>query len=148
MINTYQQLVRKTIPLTEYMDWQIKALSPMKIHCAIKLEPNINIHGTAFAGSIYASAMATGWTLMKCWYDSNQYQAELVAAEANIKYLLPVTEDFACFAEINAENEALVKLTSRLEQNRTCGFPVSIEIKCHDQLCAILDVNFVFKCQK
>ncbi len=146
MQNTYQELVRETIPLTQYMDWQIKTLSPMQIHSQTMLAPNINIHGTAFAGSIYAAAMATGWTLMKCWYDSNQYQAELVAAEANIKYLRPVTSDFECLAQITPESDALRKLISRLEQNRSCGFPVKIEIICQNQLCAILEVSFVFKC--
>ena len=118
----------------------------MQIQCETKLEPNINIHGTAFAGSIYAAGMATGWTLMKCWYDANQYEAELVAAEANIKYLKPVQGDFQSTSKIPAESEALKKLISRLKQNRSCGFPVKVEIACGNQLCAILEVNFVFKC--
>lgn len=146
MRQKYQSMVNETIPVSQYMQWKIKELTPFKILTETKLAPNINIHGTAFAGSIYSAAMATGWTLLKCWYDSYQYKTELVAAEANIKYLSPVPEDFLCTAELSKSSNNYQHLTERMKQQKSCGFPLAVKISCQSSVCAILNVQFVFKC--
>lgn len=146
LIEKYQRTVTSTIPLTDYMQWRIVRLDPWQIQTNIDLLPNINIHGTAFAGSIYASAMATGWTLLKCWYDFQGYQAELVAAEASIRYLQPVAGDFVCRALIDPNQASYEKLTKRLGMNKSCGYPLTVEVICAEKICAILTISFVFKC--
>ena len=49
---------------SRYMQWSIDQLTSESISSTALLEPGINVHGTGFAGSVYA-AMATGWTLLK-----------------------------------------------------------------------------------
>lgn len=146
MKNKYQTLVNDTIPISKGIGWHIDRLTPFEICAKVDLAPNINIHGTAFAGSIYAAAMATGWTLLKGWYEAHHFEAELVAAEANIKYFAPVSSDFYCLGKIDKQSDAYQKLVSRLSQPKSCGFEQIIEINCKDKLCAILTINFVFKC--
>ena len=142
----YQRLVNDTIPISKAISWKIRSLNQFEIQADVALKPNINIHGTVFAGSIYASAMATGWTLCHCWQEQNGYQAELVAAEANIKYLAPVTNDFICQATIDSAGDKYHKLVARLKTPKSCAFPLKVEIVCKRQVCAILTINFVFKC--
>ncbi|MCW8877288.1 MAG: thioesterase domain-containing protein [Kangiellaceae bacterium] len=146
MINQYQSLVHQNIPLTEYMEWSIQKLAPSDISTLTQLTPNINVHGTAFAGSIYAAAMATGWTLLKCWNDHANYETELVAAEADIKYFRPVISDFECSAQLNKTHESYSKLINRLNENRSCAIKLPVEVTCNSELCAILKITFVFKC--
>ena len=146
MLKKYQSLVNNEIPLTRYMQWRIDQLSQEEILTTTQLEPNINVHSTGFAGSIYAAAMATGWTLLKYWYDKNEYETELVAAEAAIRYLRPVTDDFICHALLNKITPEYIKLSERLTNRKTCGFPLRVEIRCNDKVCAILTIQFVFKC--
>ncbi len=146
MLEKYQSLVNTKIPLTRYMEWNIVSLSPFEILTSSNLTPNINVHGTAYAGSIYAVAMATGWTLLKCWYDNNGFETELVAAEANIKYMQPVESDIECRAALEQNSGQYQKLLSRMKQNRSCAYPLEIEINSNAARCAILEVCFVFKC--
>ncbi|WP_196140066.1 YiiD C-terminal domain-containing protein [Aliikangiella sp. G2MR2-5] len=146
MLQKYQSLVHSTIPLTQYMKWSILTLSEFEITTSTQLAPNINVHGTGFAGSIYAAAMATGWTLLKCWYDQHHYNTELVAAEANIKYFKPVNENFTCQASLSSDSEQYQKLVKRLDNNKSCGFKQKVELLCNGEVCAKLTVSFVFKC--
>ncbi|MET1256702.1 YiiD C-terminal domain-containing protein [Aliikangiella maris] len=146
MKNKYEKLVHETIPVSKAIGWQISLLDSLSIKTITQLSPNINIHGTVFAGSIYAAGMATGWTLLKCWYDKQGYQAELVAAEGNIKYFEPITQDFVSSANINIHAEQFVKLVDRLKTNKSCGFKQEVEITCKEVICAIMTIQFVFKC--
>ena len=146
MINHYQSLVHQNIPLAEYMEWSIQKLSDSEIATLTQLTPNINVHGTVFAGSIYAAAMATGWTLLKCWNDHAKYETELVAAEAEIKYLRPVISDFECAAQLDKSHENYAKLIARLNNNKSCGIDLPVEVVCNSEVCAILKITFVFKC--
>lgn len=146
LLKKYQNMVNAHIPLTKYMEWSIQSISPQEIKAITQLTPNINVHGTAYAGSIYAAAMATGWTLMKCWYDHHEFQTELVAAEANIKYLAPVSADFECESKIDLNSPKYLKLYERMQESRSCGYPLIVNINCNNKTCAILEVNYVFKC--
>jgi len=146
MLTKYQKLVTETIPLTDYMQWNILCLNKHSIETETQLSPNINIHGTAFAGSIYAAAMASGWTLLKFWYDFHHYDTELVAAGANIQYLKPVQSDFICTATLDPESEPMKKLTQRMTSQKSCALPLEVRVFSLGECCAILEVNFVFKC--
>ena len=146
MKQKYQSLVNQTIPISKEIGWHIKSLSAEKITANVELQPNINIHGTGFAGSLFAAAMATGWTLLKCWQDTNQFKGELVAAEANIQYKRPVPEDFECISQIETGTDQYKKLNSRLSASKSCGFMQAVEIHCQSKVCAILNIQFVFKC--
>lgn len=142
----YQKLVNDTIPVSKAIGWQIQTLNPFEILARIAIEPNINIHGTVFAGSIYASAMATGWTLCQCWQEENGFNAELVAAEANIKYFAPIPGDFQCQAKISSKDPSYAKLVARMKIPKSCAYSLNVEIIYDSQVCAILSINFVFKC--
>ena len=145
MKQKYESLVHQTIPISQAIGWGINQLDSSSISALVDLTPNINIHGTGFAGSLYAGAMATGWTLMKCWADSHGFVCEHVAAEANIKYLAPVTTNFECQSYIDQTTPQYDKLNKRLLANRNCAFPLPVEIKCRSKVCAILVIQFVFK---
>jgi thioesterase domain-containing protein len=145
-IQKYQSLVNDTIPISRYMQWKIDELSKSRIITTTLLAPNINVHGTGFAGSVYAAAMATGWTLLKCWYDEQSFNTTLLAAEASIKYLSPVNSDFTCIALIDSSSTEYNKLVQRMQDHRSCAYPLTVEVRCGNKVCAILNVQFVFKC--
>ena len=145
-IKKYQSLVNDTIPISRYMQWSIDELSNVSITTKTLLAPNINVHGTGFAGSVYAAAMASGWTLLKSWYDKQSFEATLLAAEANIKYLSPVTTDFICSAGFDTQSQQYTKLVQRMQEKRSCAYPIEVEVRCNNKVCAILTVQFVFKC--
>jgi thioesterase domain-containing protein len=96
------QKIRNTIPLSEAMQFSIDRLELDQIRVTAPLAPNINIHGTGFAGSIYSLAVLTGWALCTHIIDQLGLDAELVVARAEIAYRAPVNGDLVCRASTDA----------------------------------------------
>ena len=100
---------RSEIPITDAMalapvSWREHALS-----VGAQLAPNVNVHGTAFAGSLYAIAALSGWGLVHLELGAAALDASIVIAEGNIRYLKPVAEDvLAHCASDAAEVEATI----------------------------------------
>lgn len=98
-----QHKIRESIPLSEAMEFSIDELSCEAISVRAPLGPNINIHGTGFAGSIYSLAILTGWALCAHILEQAAVDAELVVAKAEIRYRAPVTGDLRCATAAVAE---------------------------------------------
>ncbi|MEZ5537110.1 MAG: YiiD C-terminal domain-containing protein [Thiolinea sp.] len=101
---TLQQTIHDTIPISKHMGFTISSLSGQQIKVTAPLPNNINIHGTAFAGSIYTIATLTAWGLAYSILQDNNIEADLVLGEAHIKYRTPIKNDLLCMANINDEN--------------------------------------------
>lgn len=97
-----QQKIRQAIPLSDAMQFGIDTLSLDAIEVSAPLPPNVNIHGTGFAGSIYSVAVLTGWALCTHILNEMKIDAELVVAKAEIRYRAPVSGDLHCITSANA----------------------------------------------
>ena len=91
-----QQKIRSSIPLSEAMQFSITNLSVNAITVSAPLQPNVNIHGTGFAGSIYSLAVLTGWALCVHIMDELGLDGDLVVAGAEIRYRSPARGDLLC----------------------------------------------------
>lgn len=100
--NDLQQKIRSTIPLSESMQFEIAELTDNSILVRAPLAPNVNIHGTGFAGSIYSLAVLTGWAMVTHIVTSRSINCELVVSKAEIRYFKPVTGDIECRCEVTA----------------------------------------------
>ncbi len=98
-----EQKIRNAIPLSEAMQFSIKSLSLDEIQVVAPLEPNVNIHGTGFAGSIYSVAVLTGWALCTHVMDELRIAGDLVVAKAGIDYRAPITSALNCHCRVSAE---------------------------------------------
>ncbi len=98
--NDLQRKIRSTIPLSESMQFGIDELTENSILVRAPLAPNINIHGTGFAGSIYSLAVLTGWAMVTHIVASRSINCELVVSKAEIQYFKPVTDDIECRCEV------------------------------------------------
>jgi thioesterase domain-containing protein len=97
-----QQKIRRAIPLSDAMQFSISELSQHAIRVTAPLEPNINIHGTGFAGSIYSLGVLTGWALCTHIMQELGIEAELVVARAEIRYRAPVDGELECSCACSA----------------------------------------------
>ena len=93
-----QNKIRSAIPISEVMQFSIEELGPLSIMVSAPLAPNVNIHGTGFAGSIYSIAVLAGWGLSTHIMDLLEMDGELVVSNAEIKYRAPVTGPIECRA--------------------------------------------------
>ena len=96
-----QAKIRSTIPLSEAMKFEIVELDDNSIQVRAPLSPNVNIHGTGFAGSIYSLAVLTGWAMCMHILTSEKIDGDLVVGKAEIKYRSAVTGDIDCRCVIN-----------------------------------------------
>ena len=99
-----QQRIHQAIPLSQAMGFRISEISDAGITVEAPLGPNINIHGTGFAGSLYALGILTAWGLCTHIILRAGLEASLVVAEATIRYRTPVEDDIVCRCEAGSES--------------------------------------------
>ena len=95
--------IRAAIPVSAAMQFSIDHLQADKIRVSAPLQPNINVHGTGFAGSIYSVAILTGWALCTHILDEHGLDADLVVGKAEISYRAPVQGDLECRSSATVE---------------------------------------------
>ena len=110
-----QNKIRSTIPLSEAMQFEIVGLDANSIRVHAPLSPNINIHGTGFAGSIYSLAVLTGWAMCMHVLTLENIKGELVVGKAEIKYRSAVTGGIECKCEV--EKAARQSFVERIASN-------------------------------
>ncbi len=101
-----QNKIHRGIPLSEAMQFDIAELTENSILVRAPLAPNINVHGTGFAGSIYSIAVLSGWALCTHIMDVHGMVGDLVVAGAEIKYRAPVNGEIVCRCEVSEAHSA------------------------------------------
>ena len=131
--------IRATIPLAAAMQFSIRELDADHIRVAAPLEPNVNIHGTGFAGSLYSLAVLSGWALCMHLIELLELDAELVVGRAEIRYRAPVRGPIECRTACSAaERDAFAAGVRDEGKGR-----MRLEIAVGDGPEAILDATFV-----
>jgi len=134
-----QEKIHTTIPLSAVMQFSIIELNPDSIVVSAPLEPNINIHGTGFAGSLYSVAILTGWALSTHIMSLHNMNGDLVVGKADIKYRTPVTGALVCRAQVDT-----VACNNFKKDFDTIGKArLSLTITIGDNLNAVLQGLFV-----
>jgi thioesterase domain-containing protein len=95
-----QEKILTGIPLTQAMGFSIESLDSNHITVKAILENNINVHGTAFAGSLNNICTLALWGLVTTRLPEN---ASLVLADSSIRYIKPVTADLAANCSIDEQ---------------------------------------------
>jgi thioesterase domain-containing protein len=85
------------------MQFSIAELNLDAIVVSAPLQPNVNIHGTGFAGSIYSLAVLSGWALCVHIMDELGLDGDLVVGKAEIRYRSAVSGDLLCHSRVSAE---------------------------------------------
>jgi thioesterase domain-containing protein len=92
--------IRAGIPLSANMDFRVLELSANAITVRGGASENINVHGTAFAGSLYAVCVLALWGLVNSRLPEN---TSLVLADGSIRYLKPVVGEIVSSCTIPAQ---------------------------------------------
>jgi len=95
--NELTKKIHKGIPLTQAMAFDITELTDTSIVVMTGGEENVNVHGTAFAGSLYTTCVLAAWGLVNSRLPE---EASLVLASGYIDYLSPVLGDICARGEI------------------------------------------------
>jgi thioesterase domain-containing protein len=95
-----QERIRTGIPIAAQMAFQVLDLQPDSIRVVGGGEENINVHGTAFAGSLYAICTLALWGLVTSRLPEG---TTLVLAKGHIRYCQPVVGEIEAYCSIPQE---------------------------------------------
>ena len=102
-----EKYLHESIPLTHALGLKVRFASPERVLLECPLEPNINLHGTAFGGSIVALATITGWLWIHVFMRERKQSPKIVISESHMEYINPVTGMFS--AELRSPSDAVVR---------------------------------------
>lgn len=122
------QVWYEQIPLSAAMGVELQSFEDNVLVVAAELAPNINLHGTGFAGSLYAINALCGWSMVHLQLKLRDVDASIVLADGRIKYLRPVTGRIVARCDFGQQLPAL----DTLESKGKARFTLSSTIREHD----------------
>ena len=121
-----ERIWHREIPISAAMGIRIARFADDVLETRAALAPNVNVHGTAFAGSLYAIAALTGWGAVWLALARRGIDGHIVIADGNIQYSRPVaTEIVARCAFTHAEHESAWRA---LDTTGKCRFPLDVTV--------------------
>lgn len=123
-IRTLEQTLHNEVPITEQMGMRVEAHDGNELTLHADFEPNINIHGTAFGGSLYSICAVTCWGMLHLKFEEEGMNAHTVLGQANIVYMQPVRGDIKARCRL-PDDGSLEKFIRALR----CGERSRIELK-------------------
>ena len=89
-IQALERTLHQEVPLTRQMGIRVEDHDGLELVVRADFAPNVNIHGTAFGGSLFSICAITGWGLLHLKFEEAGLTAQSVLGEAGIRYLRPV----------------------------------------------------------
>ncbi|NQZ31462.1 MAG: YiiD C-terminal domain-containing protein [Oceanospirillaceae bacterium] len=131
-----ENAIRNGIPISAQMDFRVQQLTAQQITVSGGANENINVHNTAFAGSIYSICTLAAWGLT---YSKLPKKCSLVMAKASIEYLKPVQGEITAKAPITAQQTA--NLLEQLASKGKARVTLSVTVINAQQLAVIFHAD-------
>lgn len=96
-----QTYLHDHIPLSRAMGVRVVAALPGHVELAAPLGPNINVHGTAFGGSVSTLGVLAAWSALHLRLEAEAIDCQLVIHRSQIDYLAPIAGDFTASATLD-----------------------------------------------
>nr|WP_283104553.1 thioesterase domain-containing protein [Shewanella olleyana] len=126
-----KQTWHQTIPVSQFMQVTPMSYDGNRFTVTAPMAPNINLHQTMFAGSIYTLMTLTGWGMLWLQQQIAGVEGNIVLADANIRYHAPITED-PIVTVIWPEDITLAPLAT----GGKVKVKLEVRLHCADKLCS------------
>jgi len=136
-----QDIWYKEIPLSKSMELSIESFANNQLITRANLAPNVNVHGTAFAGSLYSVQALTGWGMMYLQTQMMGLDASILIAKGNIDYSLPVNQDIIAICQFDGYKS---EIKSLLEDGKA-RFHLKCAVGLGDSVASTFDGVYVVK---
>ncbi|HET7607508.1 MAG TPA: YiiD C-terminal domain-containing protein [Gammaproteobacteria bacterium] len=114
----------REIPIVAAMGAAVESYDGRSLAVRAPMQPNRNVHGTTFAGSLYSTCVLTGWGAVWLALRERGLDAVIYAAESAVQYRKAVAGDFVCRCTFDA-----AALEAELEQFKESG-RASFDLAC------------------
>ena len=136
-----QDIWYKEIPLSKSMELSIESFANNQLITRANLAPNVNVHGTAFAGSLYSVQALNGWGMMYLQTQMMGLDASILIAKGNIDYSLPVNQDIIAICQFDGYKS---EIKSLLEDGKA-RFHLKCAVGLGDSVASTFDGVYVVK---
>ena len=141
-LREFQQKLREQIPLSQHMGFVQFNHDGESFSIEADLAPNHNDKGTAFAGSLSATANLCGWSLITLLLENLPQAYDVVIRDSRLEYFLPVTQNYTVTATF-AESVVLDVFVEKLKQRGKARMDVVVSVEENQQLCFRLTGAYV-----
>jgi len=114
----------REIPIVGAMGAAVDSYDGRSLTVRTPMQPNRNVHGTTFAGSLYSVCVLTGWGAVWLALRERGLDGTIYAAESAVQYRKAVAGDFACRCVLDVE-----AMDAGLEQFKESG-RASFDLAC------------------
>lgn len=125
---TLESAIRGGIPISAEMDFRVRELTQCSIQVSGGANQNINVHNTAFAGSLYSICTLAAWGLT---FSKLPPKSALVMAKAEIEYLRPVQGEIV--AESSLDPDQVDTLLVSLETTGKARLTLPVTVNNQDK---------------
>ena len=102
-LDRVRQRLQQQLPLIEHMGIDIVSWDGEVVRVRAPLAPNLNVHGTAFGGSLFSVGAMTGWSAVLLTFMDAGHSPHVWLADSRIDFILPVRGDLNAEARIGTE---------------------------------------------
>ena len=134
------------IPLSRAMAVRAVSCSPGQVELAAPLEPNINVHGTAFGGSVATLGILAAWSAMHTRLEADGIACQLVIHRNQIEYLAPINGAFKAIAHV--DDAGWQNFTHMFARRGKARLTVAAELMFDGMVAARLSGEFVAIAEK
>jgi thioesterase domain-containing protein len=110
----------REIPIVAAMGVTVEHYDGRSVTVRAPLQPNRNVHGTTFAGSLYTACVLTAWGAVWLAMRERGCVGIIYAAESTVQYRKAVDRDFICRCSPDAD--ALEAGLNKLEASGRASF--------------------------
>ncbi|QFU24840.1 thioesterase domain-containing protein [Shewanella eurypsychrophilus] len=139
LLSELQQTWHRTIPVSGFMKIEPVSYFNKEFRVTAPLEPNINLHKTMFAGSIYTLMTLTGWGMVWLQQSLAGLEGDIVLADAKVKYIAPI--EAAPVAKVSWPQVDM----SVLSKGRRLKVMLEVKLYCDNTCCAIFEGLYISK---
>jgi len=93
----------REIPIVAAMGAAVDRYDGRSLTVRTPFEPNRNVHGTTFAGSLYSVCVLTGWGAVWLALRERGLVGVIYAAESTVQYRKGVEGEFLCACTLDAD---------------------------------------------
>jgi thioesterase domain-containing protein len=134
------------IPISKAMGIRVSEFADDRLVVRAQLAPNINVHGTAFAGSLYAIAALCGWGMTWLQLKVRAIDGSIVIADGRIKYDRPVKSEIVASCRFSADEHA--EALGRLTADGKTRFPLECVIEANGDVAARFGGDYAVRIDK
>ena len=137
-----QDLIHREVPLTRVMELRVTDYRDDTLTLKAPVAPNINIHGTAFGGSLFSLAALAGWGLLQMTMSGGAETENVVLGQGRIAYHLPVRDEIVVRARLPA-TEKFQSFMEDFQQGRKARINMVSEVITEEGVAATLSGVYV-----